>query len=614
MANLVNLRRAAEMLDSDLRWRWVGLSMLSVFAAILETIGAFGVLWLIGIVHSPAEAVNLPVIGPLAVKLGYDGSPAWVIWCSVAVMVFYASKNAFLMFHYYLEVRLPQDACVRVSTALLRGYLSTGYSFHFYRNSAEVIGRLINSVDIVFRIVLHNAVTLVSELLLVLAILGVLVISSPRGALVAGGILSILAWVILRLTQRRVSEWGAQGKTLSKEVLKVSNEALGAVKEIKVLHRENFFLKQYRDVRVRQSQIVCFHETFLNIPRLTLEAAFVLLLGCLLILVAINPGDHALTIPLLGLYGYAGFRLLPALARIAAKLQRLDFGSAALRDVYKDYNRIARDAQLPAPDIPPLPFTRDIRLDDVSYSYPKSGGVALQNVSITISFGSSVGIVGPSGAGKSTLIDVILGLLNPDSGRVLVDGADIFAAVSAWQSNLGYVPQSAYLLDDTIRRNIAFGVPDSEISETRIAQSVQMSQLADLVATLPKGLDTKIGERGILLSGGQRQRIIIARALYREPDVLVFDEATSALDTQTEREISSAIDSLSGQKTIIIIAHRMTTVRNCDSIIFLVDGRVADVGNYDELLERSPQFRQLALTHSDVAADVETNGGVRVVF
>jgi ATP-binding cassette subfamily C protein len=221
--------------------------------------------------------------------------------------------------------------------------------------------------------------------------------------------------------------------------------------------------------------------------------------------------------------------------------------------------------------------------------------------------------VGPSGAGKSTLIDIILGLLQPHSGRVLVDGADIAASVRAWQANLGYVPQSAYLLDDTIRRNIAFGVPDSEISESRIAKSVQLSQLTDLIAALPKGLDTSIGERGIRLSGGQRQRIVIARALYREPDVLVFDEATSALDTQTERDISSAIDSLSGQKTIIIIAHRMTTVRNCGSIIFLLDGRVADVGNYEQLLKRNPQFRQLALAHSDAAADVETKSAFPTV-
>jgi ATP-binding cassette subfamily C protein len=544
----------------------------------------------------------------LAAKLGYDGSTAWMIWCSVGVMAFYAAKNIFLMFHYYLEVKLPQDACVRVSTALLRGYLNTGYSFHFDRNSAEIIGNLINSVDVVFRIVLHNAVTLISELLMVVAILGVLLVTSPRGALVAGGSLSILAWVILRLTQRRVSGWGAQSKTLAKEVLKVSNQALGGVKEIKVLHRENFFLRQYREIRIRQSQIISFHEAFLSIPRLLLEAVFAVLLGCLVILIATSADDPTITIPLLGLYGYAGIRLLPALARITAKLQRLDFGSAAVRDVYKDYNRIARETPVPSPDILPLPFARDIRLENVSFSYPKSVGSALRDISVTIPCGSSAGIVGPSGAGKSTLVDIILGLLQPDSGRVLVDGVDIAASVRAWQSNLGYVPQSAYLLDDTIRRNIAFGVPDSEISESRIAKSVQLSRLADFIAALPNGLDTKIGERGIRLSGGQRQRIVIARALYREPDVLVFDEATSALDTQTEREISSSIDSLSGQKTIIIIAHRMTTVRNCGSIIFLLDGRVAEVGNYDELLERNPQFRQLALADSDTAADADPNG------
>jgi ABC-type multidrug transport system fused ATPase/permease subunit len=252
-----------------------------------------------------------------------------------------------------------------------------------------------------------------------------------------------------------------------------------------------------------------------------------------------------------------------------------------------------------------MPFTRDIRIDRVSYTYPKGNRAVLNHVSLAVPYGASVAVVGPSGGGKSTLIDILLGLLLPNSGSVLVDGVDTATSLRAWQSNLGYVPQTPYLLDDTLRRNIAFGVADAKVDEAAVADAVRMAQLTDLVASLPKGLDTEVGERGIRLSGGQRQRIVIARALYRRSAVLIFDEATSELDNQTEREITAAIDALAGQKTIIIIAHRITTVRNCDFIVFLVEGLVADVGSYEELLARNPDFRRLALTEEESPAGVE---------
>jgi ABC-type multidrug transport system fused ATPase/permease subunit len=594
--NIGDLRRAAAMLDPDLRWRWFGLCILSVFAACLEAVGALGVFWLIGIVHSPESAAALPVVGPLAVKLGYNGSATWLIGCSIGVMVFYAIKNVFLIFHYYLQVKLPHDAYVRVATALLRGYLTTGYSFHFDRNSAESVRNLMTSVDVVFRTVLLNAVTLINELMVVIAVICVLLIASPQMAIVAASAMCVLAWVMLRLTQSNVTKWGLQIQSLTKEILKVINQGLGAVKEIKVLQRENYFLDRYRKLRERQSKVMSYYETFQSLPLFTLEALFTFLVGGLIIVITIQGGDHATTIPLLGLYGYAGFRLLPALARIAAKLQRLGFGSAAVNQVYADYVQLTKGPPLSSLEVAPLPFAREIRIEDVTYTYPKGSRPALSNVSLTIPYGSSVGIVGPSGGGKSTLVDLLLGLLPPDAGHVRVDGIETATSVRAWQRNLGYVPQSPYLLDDTLTRNIAFGVLDSEIDKQAVTEAVRMAQLDDLVASLPKGLDTEIGERGVRLSGGQRQRIVIARALYRQPAVLVFDEATSELDNLTELEIAAEIDALAGEKTIIVIAHRMTSVRNCDVIVFLVEGRVADIGTYDELLERNPEFSKLTLT------------------
>lgn len=605
MINFGDLRRAVSMLDPDLRWRWIGLIILSVFAACLEAVGALGVFWLIGIVHNPESAIALPVVGPLAVKLGYDGSANWLIGCAIAVMVFYAVKNAFLLFHYYLQLKMPQDAFVRVATALLRGYLTTGYAFHFDRNSAESVRNLMNSIDVVFRTVLHNAVTLINELMVVIAVIGILIVASPQLAVVAASAMCILAWLMLRLSQARVTKWGLQVESLTKEVLKVITQGLGAVKEIKLLQRENYFLDRFHKLRERQAKVMSAYETFQSAPLFTLEALFTFLVGGLIIVITVQGGDHATTIPLLGLYGYAGFRLLPALARIAAKVQRLGFGSAAVNQVYADYTQLAKDRTPPPADVAPLPFAREIRVEKVTYTYPGGSRPALNDVSLTISFASSVGIVGLSGGGKSTLVDILLGLLPPDAGQVRVDGVDIVGSVRAWQRNLGYVPQSPYLLDDTVRRNIAFGIPDEEIDNRAIAEAARMAQLSDLIENLPKGLDNEIGERGVRLSGGQRQRIVIARALYRQPAVLVFDEATSELDNLTELEIAAEINALAGQKTIVVIAHRMTSVRNCDIIVFLVEGRVADIGDYDELLARNTDFRRLALTKEHLPGDIE---------
>jgi ATP-binding cassette subfamily C protein len=505
---------------------------------------------------------------------------------------------------------MPQDAYVQVSSALLRGYLSADYEFHFHRNSAEIIRNLTNSVDIVFRTVLHNAVTLISEALVVCAMLAVVVVTMSLEGLLAAGVLAAVSWAIFRLSQNRVTAWGLQVQDLAKKLLKVIQQSLGAIKEVRVMQREEHFLAEYLRLRSRQSRLMAYYETVQNVPLLSLEALFALLLGGLVLMMTVRGSELASAIPILALYGYVGIRLLPSLARIAAKLQRLGFGAAAVDQVYTDYARLCRtrsEGDDPGKD---LAFAREIRFEEVAYAYPGSARQALNGLSMRIPRGKSFGIVGASGSGKSTAMDILLGLLEPSSGRVTVDGVDVAAATRAWQRNLGYVPQSAYLLDDTLRRNIAFGVADERIDETAVAEAVRMAQLESLVASLPHGLDTEIGERGVRLSGGQRQRIVIARALYRRPAVLVFDEATSELDNRTELEIGAAIGALAGERTVVIVAHRMATVQNCDAVAFLVDGRVADCGRFEELLSRNVAFRRLALAAAGDA--VGDDGGPRL--
>jgi ABC-type multidrug transport system fused ATPase/permease subunit len=286
-------------------------------------------------------------------------------------------------------------------------------------------------------------------------------------------------------------------------------------------------------------------------------------------------------------------RILPSLHWIVYYQNNLRFGAAALDEIQRDWCTLGA-AETSARFTEPLRLRDEISLKAVSYRYEGADRNALTCVDLAIKRGESVGIVGATGAGKSTLVDLILGLLQPTSGCVRVDGTDIHERLSSWQRQIGYVPQSIYLMDDSIRRNIAFGVDDEAIDAERVATALRMAQIEDFVQSLPRGLDTEVGERGVRLSGGQRQRLAVARALYHEPEVLVFDEATAALDSQTESELAREIQSLQRKKTLIIIAHRLDTVRHCDRLVFLIDGRVVDAAPFDELQLRNPDFRILA--------------------
>jgi len=405
---------------------------------------------------------------------------------------------------------------------------------------------------------------------------------------------------LLRLTRRVFTRWGAQQQELKKTILQNLHQSLGGLKEVKVLGREHFF---YHIFARRQGTLIRVHSRYATVtmvPRLLIETVFVC--GMLLVIVLVTrEGRDALDlVSLLGLYAYAGFRIIPSAYRIMLGVSTIRHGTAAVNHVYNDF--MAFEPDLPvaggAANGEDLSFTDRLVLDEVSYAYDVADAPVLQEVSLTIRRGESIGIVGPTGVGKSTLIDLVLGLLPPSSGHILVDGKDVFSAVQSWRRKIGYVPQSIFLTDDTLRRNIAFGLEDTEIDAQKLQAAVRMAQLEKFVATLPRGLETVVGERGVRLSGGQRQRVGIARALYHEPEILVFDEATSALDNQTERAVIGAIEALRGEKTLLIVAHRLSTVRGCDRLVFLQDGRIADCGSFDELLMNNADFRDMAAVAS----------------
>lgn len=361
-----------------------------------------------------------------------------------------------------------------------------------------------------------------------------------------------------------------------------------------MLGRERFFEQTFARIRRGLTEVEVRHRTFEYLPRIVVESVFVCGVAALIALAQMR-GSVDL-VPLLGLFAYAGLRILPPLQEIVSRLNLIRFAQAPLEAVYRDWLRITEQGAVAAAEGPvsPLPFERELSVDGVGYRFEGAHRWALQKIEFGVRQGESVGIVGPTGAGKSTLVALLLGLLKPSEGHIAVDGCDIQERPRDWQRQIGYVPQEVYLTDDTIRRNVALGVEDGRIDEARVAESVRTAQLDDFVASLPEGLDTVVGERGVRLSGGQCQRIAVARALYRQPQVLVFDEATAALDHRTELELTRAIEGLHGTKTVLIVAHRLSTVRRCDFLVFLDEGRVAGLGTYDDLLANNAAFRHLA--------------------
>jgi ABC-type multidrug transport system fused ATPase/permease subunit len=415
---------------------------------------------------------------------------------------------------------------------------------------------------------------LLTEGLVLLGIATLLLIVEPVGAVIVVIVLGSSAWLFQRSNQSRLARWGVARQHHEAFRVQFLQEGLGGAKDVKLLGREQFFLDRYSVHNAETARVWQLQQTLFQLPRLWLELIAVAALAILVWTMLAQGRELAVLMSTLGLFTAAAFRLLPSVNRALGAFQSLQYGLPAIDRLLGE---VHEEVTAPSPATQPAAFDAAIDVQDVSYAYPGAGATSLANVTVTVRKGEAVGFIGPSGSGKSTLVDLILGLLTPNAGRVLVDGRDIQECLRSWQNRTGYVPQTVYLTDDTLRRNIAFGVPDAAIDNAAVQRAIAASQLSDFIAALPAGLDTVIGERGVRLSGGQRQRIGIARALYTDPDVLVLDEATSALDSATEQSVMDAVAALHGSKTLLVVAHRLSTVEYCDRIYRLDHGRVIDV-------------------------------------
>lgn len=575
-------RKIWGLLDSRERRGALALLALTFIGMVLETLGIGLVLPAIALLTNDSYAARLPALQSLLSFFGNPSRTALVIGAMVGLASAFLVKNLFLAFLTWRQMHFAFDLQAHLSQRLFASYVQQPYTFHLQRNSAELLRNVTTDVSLFATHAIVPGMFLLTETLVLVGLFALLFTVEPFGAFTVVSVFAATAWAFHHFTRKRLTQWGHDRQR--HEGLRVQHlqQGLHGAKEIKLLGRETEFLAQYAHHNTLSAHMSRLQLTLSYMPRLWLELLAVLGLVALVLAIVARGRPLEAILPTLAVFTAAAFRLLPSANRALASLQSLRYGLPVIDMLDNELRAIATPQ--PQRGAAPAAVTRVIELERVRFTYPGAAQAALDNVSVVIRRGETVGFIGTSGAGKSTLVDVLLGLLAADSGAVRIDGADVQGNLRGWQDQIGYVPQTIYLTDDTLRRNIAFGIAEEHIDEHALWRSVRAAQLEDFVRTLPQGLDTVIGEHGVRLSGGQRQRIGIARALYHDPAVLVLDEATSSLDQATERGVLQAVRALHGSKTIVIVAHRLTTVEHCDRLYRIEHGRVMQEGAPEVLL------------------------------
>lgn len=553
-------------------------------------IQVLGILFLI-IIGSVAELLGVAIIAPI-VNLAMDDNFAQNTWCRlvmnltgyetreqvlivmiVAVIIIYVLKNAYLSWMYSRLYRFSAIVKKQMAVKLMESYLNQPYSFFLKKNTSDLIRSVNQDTAQLYEVVL-NCLLVAANAFTSLVLIAALILTNPVMTLVIVVLLALCAGVIILGVQKRTRHYGRKNQELSGYLIKYLQQTFEGIKEIKILNNERHFIKEYGDTYQEQTEFVKKYNLVNLIPKYLIEAVSIVgIMAYLGVNILYNPNYMSL-IPQLATFVAAAYKLLPAVNAIYAYINTIIYHRASIDLVYQDVQEASNLElkEFDASKSEKIEFKDKIELSKVTFHYEGTEKEVLSNVSIEIPKGKSVALIGPSGGGKTTTADLALGLIRPVKGAVLVDGMDICENLAGWRNNIGYIPQSIYLTDGSIKSNVALGIPEEEIDTDRVWEVLREAQLAEFVEGLEQGLDTEVGERGVRMSGGQRQRLGIARALYRNPAVLVFDEATSALDNETEKEVMKAIDSLHGNKTMIMIAHRLSTIENCD-IIYKVENK-----------------------------------------
>jgi ABC-type multidrug transport system fused ATPase/permease subunit len=505
-----------------------------------------------------------------------------ILYLVTIIVLFYFFKFLFLVFLSWRQSDFITNLSYKLTSDLFKGYLNQPYLFHIQNNTSFLLRNLQSELG-QFTTYTQSAVLLLLELMTIIGIGSVLVYNQPVAAFVAAFFLLIVVYFFNKYTKNKIVLWGKVRQEQGEKINKHFFQGLGGIKEVKFFRKENHFYKLAEQILKSNSEISTKYLTIGQTPRYFLE--FIALLGIFIIIVVMQiSGMTSKSIfPILGLYLAASFRIIPSINRILNSLQTMKYLNPVIDVLFNEFKLINGNI-VSSKTSDSITFRNQIELNNICFSYPNSEIKVVNNLSIQIQKGTTVGIIGKSGSGKSTLIDILLGLHYQTSGEILVDSVNIDSNIRSWQHNIGYVPQNVYLIDDTIKANVAFGIAPELIDEDSVDIAIISAQLSELIKTIPGGKNSIVGERGIKLSGGQKQRIGIARALYSNPDILVLDEATSALDNENEANFMETILQYKNSKTIIIVAHRLSTLKSCDIIYEVSNGEIIKTYKPNELI------------------------------
>lgn len=588
------LRKVDDIFERRTKQKLIVAALGSLVISILDTVAIALVFPLVNLATG-ADAES-GAVGFVSDLLGEPDTRTLLVVLTAGVVSLFILKDlGSMLFNWWMAGFVFAER-VRTSAGILRHFLTSSYTEISGRSSAELLRAMDYSVMQVFNYTVSGLMSTVTNSLAIVAVVVALVIVSPLPTIAAVAYFGLAAVVFLVFVKPKANAAGMEMTDASLAGWRTAFAALGAIKELKVRGTQDHFVERYQAAQLRGAYAGRTSGFLGGLPRYMLEILFIIAIGLVLLIGVLtstteSPAD---VVGLLALFVAAGFRILPSVTGLLSSASNIKVGTPSLDIVHREVVAARTSAAAkPAQDEAPLPFEDILRVEEVGFTYPGGGRPVLRSVNFEVPQGSSVALVGGSGAGKTTLVDLLLGLHTPASGRITVDRVDIATCPRRWQRNIGYVAQDVYVLDATLAENIAFDQDPDDIDRALLDRVIEQSQLTDLVAELPEGADTEVGEKGARLSGGQRQRIGIARALYRKPRLLVFDEATSSLDNETEHRISQTVAALHGQVTVVVVAHRLSTVRGADQVVFLKDGRVETVGTFDEVRDRNADFAHL---------------------
>lgn len=595
-----NLWKAVALLDRGERWQIAVLLLLATLNGLAQIVGVGSVMPFIGVLTNPELLQENELLNWGYQQVGAPSPNTFLVMLGAVVLVTFVLSNVLIAFTHWFTFRFSRRNQYRLSLRLFHAYLQRPYVYHIQRNSAEAGKNILTEAQTFNQQVLLAGLQALAFSVSALFIAAFLLWLNIVVAAVAVGVIGGAYGVVYMVLRRRLYRLGKGRLRANTARFKAANEAFGAIKEIKAAGNESAFIERYAAESKRFVDALEAHQMMRNLPQYVIE---IVGMGSVLLMVLLlmAMGHQISSIAqLVGVYIVAGCRLFPAFQRVYHGISGLRANAPVVdalhADLFDAASQTSESVTRRSEPLAKLPFRKAIKLQDVSFAYPDAERSAVRGVTLTIPCGTSAAFVGATGAGKTTLADIIIGLLRPQQGSIEVDGVALNEDnLDRWRRNLGYVPQHIYLLDNTVARNIAFGVPDLQIDPAALERAARIANIHEFVINeLPRGYQTVVGERGMRLSGGQRQRLGIARALYHDPELLVLDEATSALDNATEDAVQTAIEQVAKAKTLIIIAHRLSTVRNCDVVYLFKKGHLAAAGTYDTLLAGSPQFQVLA--------------------